>query len=302
MNKESIAESILGSIDWNGTWGYCACPGEGLHQSRSRVKDCRILIVGAATLFCFHSSCQEMRHDVQKTIRKAIFRAMKEGEIPLQKFKRPPAKVDHARALRAKAKFYFDSILRDFQWPCQEIEADSPTKPPLDPMEQFHAHLDLFQGDDVVWIGNTFDSGEPSKVQHFQAVKDWKRFSSVPANFTCPSTFFEGTFKRSNSHVLKQRFLVVESDQLNFDEVGAVFRWLRDHMGLTLVTVIHSGGKSLHGWFVRPEEKLFQQLKIILPEFKCDPAMFKPAQPVRLAGAWREEKQQLQRMLYYVGF
>lgn len=302
MNRHSIAESILGSVEWNGNWGYCDCPGQTLHTTNSGKKDCRILIEGAPHLYCFHSSCESMRLDTQKEIRRAIMEAVRGGEIPRTRLKKPPVKVDHAKALKAKAKFWFESIMSDFAWTCAQIEHDSPAPVPTDAMDQFRAHLDLFRGDDVVWIGSTFDSGAPAKVQHFQTVDYWKSLNSVPANFTCPSTFFEGTYQRSNSHVLKQRFLVVESDELNFDQVGAVFRWLRDQMGLTLVAVIHSGGKSLHGWFVRPEEAIYQQLRIILAEFKCDPAMFKPAQPVRLAGAFREEKQQLQRLLYYVSY
>jgi hypothetical protein len=48
-----------------------------------------------------------------------------------------------------------------------------------------------------------------------------------------------------------RKYIVVESDDesLSFDEKASVLRYLRDRAGAELKMVVHTGGKSLHGWF-----------------------------------------------------
>jgi hypothetical protein len=91
---------------------------------------------------------------------------------------------------------------------------------------------------------------------------------------------------------VERRFVVVESDLLSRDEVGAVFRYLIE-CGLKLVAVVDTAGKSLHGWFEFPEdEEVMNDLRLILPALKCDPKMLTPSQPARLPGAMRDGKRQ----------
>jgi hypothetical protein len=59
---------------------------------------------------------------------------------------------------------------------------------------------------------------------------------------------------------------VVESDVHSKDEMGAIFKWLRDEVGLTLRAIVDTAGKSLHGWFDFPKEAVLDQLEIILPQ------------------------------------
>jgi hypothetical protein len=91
---------------------------------------------------------------------------------------------------------------------------------------------------------------------------------------------------------VERRFVVVESDLLTRDEVGAVFRYLVD-CGLELVAVVDTAGKSLHGWFEYPEDdEVMDELRLLLPALKCDPKMLTASQPARLPGAMRGEKRQ----------
>lgn len=54
----SIAEQLLGAIDWiEPLRGYCACPGRALHSTPTHRRDCVVLLDGAPTVYCFHSSC-----------------------------------------------------------------------------------------------------------------------------------------------------------------------------------------------------------------------------------------------------
>ncbi|MEY4385338.1 MAG: hypothetical protein RLY20_621, partial [Verrucomicrobiota bacterium] len=58
LNPHHIAAGILGQIDWQTeVSGFCRCPGESLHTSKSAPKDCRVNVDGAPTIHCFHASC-----------------------------------------------------------------------------------------------------------------------------------------------------------------------------------------------------------------------------------------------------
>ena len=76
----------------------------------------------------------------------------------------------------------------------------------------------------------------------------------------------------------------------------SVTGWCRNFMSLR--AVVDTGGKSLHAWFDFPPDSALSELRIILPELGCDPAMFKAAQPCRIAGGWRQEKQRWQRFIW----
>jgi hypothetical protein len=58
---------------------------------------------------------------------------------------------------------------------------------------------------------------------------------------------------------------------------------------LNLRAIVNSGNKSLHGWFDQPTKAQLEQLKIILPAWGFDRAMFTPSQPCRLAGVVRPD-------------
>jgi len=123
----------------------------------------------------------------------------------------------------------------------------------------------------VVWIGNTYDSGKAEHGKHFRPAADWLKESSVTYPLICPATFKNNSTARSNENILARRFLVVESDTLPKDQVGAVFKWLRDRVGLDLIAIVDTAGKSLHGWFRYPaHEYQVDELKLILPALGSD--------------------------------
>ena len=116
-------------------------------------------------------------------------------------------------------------------------------------------------------------------------------------NCTCGSPFKPGSYSRCNKNLNGHRFMVVESDTLGHDEVGAVFAYLRRRLRYELHCIIDTAGKSLHGWFDAPRNKIFEnRLKAGLVVFGCDPKVFTYSQPVRVPGAWREGK--LQRLIW----
>ena len=109
---------------------------------------------------------------------------------------------------------------------------------------------------------------------------------------TCPATFKSNSFSRSNENILQRRFLVVESDVLSKDQIGAVFKWLKDNVGLRLRAIVDTAGKSLHGWFDYPKKAVVEELEIILPQLGCDKGLFRASQPCRIPGALRDGRYQ----------
>ena len=163
-------------------------------------------------------------------------------------------------------------------------------------LDEFLAHWRLllakFKVDDVLWMGDKFDSGKPEHACHFKTAVEWLGENTVPAPFICPASFKNNSHARSNDNVLARRFLVVESDVLTKDQVGAVFKWLQADAKQELVAIVDTAGKSLHGWFRYPADDQVDHLKTILPAYGCDPKLFTASQPVRLPGALRGEKHQ----------
>ena len=95
-----------------------------------------------------------------------------------------------------------------------------------------------------------------------------------------------------------RRFLIVEFDDGTFDKHSALL-W---HLGkfAPLVMCVHSGGKSLHGWFFvadEPEptiEKFFRYAVSL----GADPATWTRCQLVRMPDGQRENGNR-QRVIYF---
>jgi hypothetical protein len=193
--------------------------------------------------------------------------------------------------LRAKASLA-EIIARHSVDPAHGWE-NSPHRLTNEPQNDWRLLLELFQSTDTIWIGGTMDScaddaTEYRKTQcrrHFRTVSEWLAMPTAPGQFICPASFKCGIHSRSNANVLARRFLVVESDTLKKSEIAAVFWWCNQFMRLR--AVVDTAGKSLHGWFDPPGAAAEKDLRIILPELGCDPALFKLAQPCRLPGARR---------------
>jgi hypothetical protein len=254
------------------------------------------------TITCFHASCEDAVKAKNSELRRALANPVdlqvggKGRKTPEEKARL--AEFQRKESIRRRALASREQVLRDYRWPVAEICRQSPTPIPDQSREHWRLHLGLFRPEDVVWIGDIFDSGKPQHAANFRRRDEWIGFSSSPGSFTCPAVFKAGSVARSNDDVAARRFLVVESDILKKDEVGAIFRWMKEQAGLKLRAIVDTGGKSLHGWFDLPGESELQDLRLILPEWDCDPKLFTPSQPVRLAGVYRGEKSAWQRLLF----
>ncbi|MDB6112653.1 MAG: hypothetical protein JWR69_4403 [Pedosphaera sp.] len=294
---KELAETLFGAVEWIDTErGYCSCPGRSLHTRPTKSVDCTVFVSGVPTVHCFHTSCRDQIESANRRFRSALAsgtvcsatlhsRTARSGLETARQLERASFERLKKRAEDSQAQ-----ILAKYDTEPANLFEQSPLRLLSEPEGDWRLMLSLFRLEDIVWIGDVADSG-PGHAHNFRLVTDWMKEKEAPGSFTCPSTFKPGAFSRSKDNVASRRFLVIESDYLSKPEICAVFGWVSQF--LRLRAVVDTAGKSLHGWFEFPLSSAVEaELKIILPALGCDPAMFKPSQPCRLAGAKRGDKVQ----------
>ncbi len=334
LDPRYVASQILGAIDWQTeVSGFCRCPGAAFHTSGNGKKDCRVNVDGAPTIFCFHASCAAAVAEANRRLRRELGdssweiglpggRVLRSGDV-LRKDgsieRRADLAVGHCverpwrtatawsverrermviETLRVNGERFREELFEFFRWPMAQILEDSPLLvAEREAEDQFRTWLKLWPACSTVWIGDVYSSGKPEHRAHFRPVAEWYQIGPVMGNYTCGSSFKPGSFRRSNESLNGQRFMVIESDTLGHDEIGAVFSYLRRRLHYGLHCIIDTAGKSLHGWFDAPRNKIWEnRLKAGLEVFGCDPKVFTYSQPVRVPGAWRDGK--LQRLIW----
>lgn len=323
-DPRQMAVGIVGAVDWQSeVSGFCRCPGEALHTHPTGTKDCRVSIDGAPTIFCFHASCAPLVAEANRRLRKELGVRSWEIVLPnggvlrsgdlLQRdgtvrtkteiwggAAAPPYRDENLvlETVRVNAERFAAELFDRFRWPVSQVITDSPLHVcDRDAQDQFRTWLKLWPAHCHVWIGDVFSSGKPEHRTHFRPLAEWYQIGPVMGNFTCGASFKPGSYQRSNENLNGHRFLVVESDMLSKDEVGAVFAYLHRRLRYRLHCIIDTGGKSLHAWFDAPRNRVLEnRLKAGLVAFGCDPKVFTYSQPVRVPGAWREGK--LQRLIW----
>ncbi len=325
LDPRQIASQEFGAIEWvTEVSGFCKCPGEALHTTRTGKKDCRVSVDGAPTASCFHASCAAAVAEANRRLRRALGggdwamtlpggRVLRSGDVLQASGAVLPREVVSAQAraegrqageqlvletLRVAAERFRPELFDFFRWPMAEILDGSPLLvADRDPEDQFRTWLKLWPAYCTVWIGDVYSSGKAEHRTHFRSVAEWYQIGPVMGNYTCGSSFRPGCYSRSNENLNGHRFMVIESDTLARDEVGAIFAYLRRRLHYDLHCIIDTAGKSLHAWFDAPRSKVFEnRLKAGLEVFGCDPKVFTYSQPVRVPGAWRDGK--LQRLIW----
>jgi len=298
-----IAESVLGPISWEtDTSGICSCPGEELHSASTKKRDCQFYLDTVPTIFCHHASCAAAVDQANHRVRSAIGKArtasgcigyrptIQEQLLRGNRLRKKREKEQLARRSRESLAL----IIEQHSGSTADLWEASPIRLLDAPEDEWHLLLNLFNSDDIVWIGNTYDSANDDQderkkavaAMHFKTAGEWLDSPVPPAGpFICPCTFKEGSHSRCNANVQRQPFLVVESDELSHEHFIGVIILLKQ--SLRLRAVVDTAGKSLHAWFDYPTDSQMKELRTILPELKCDPAMFRPSQAVRLPGVRR---------------
>ncbi|MDB6035216.1 MAG: hypothetical protein JWM16_5554 [Verrucomicrobiales bacterium] len=249
---------------------------------------------------------KQLRHKVRDAAKRARGQRgflLGPGEKAQKPRRRSRAEIDaeraemHCRRLEARAASSLAYILKENRCTPDDFMRESPFRLWGHTEPETGLLLQLHRPEDVIWIGNQFSSGKPEHAIHFRTVEQW--LTQPPPEhweLTCPATFKPGSFSRCDENVLEKRFLVMESDDLNRDQICSVFQWCRKFMRLR--AIVNTAGKSLHGWFDKPSPETVEELRSILPGLQCDKSLLALSQPCRIPGAWRADKKARQRLVY----
>lgn len=172
-------------------------------------------------------------------------------------------------------------------WACSPVQL---------PDNSTEAYIDaLFPGNPLLCVGKT------SSIFATRTREEW-RGKLTGQQFVVPSPMSRvtGTTQdgKPSQHCLDntgpRRFAVIECDKGSPDEQAAILWHLRFQRGFPLVLVVHSGGKSLHGWFNvlgLPEARVeaFYRYCVTLG---ADRATYTRSQFVRLPDGLREDGKQ----------
>lgn len=276
------------------------CPGQALHTTPTVASDCKVFVNDVngnlvPCLHCFHRSCRDMILECNHR----LCRAALAGKSRVYHNAQPKTVTgihNSGHIVRPNSPTVKE-ILAKYPWSYQDIINDERGKVEEPPEFHYFHILSMLDANDRMWIGrDVYDTGSINHHWRFLPVAEWWKRDKCPGAYTCPSTFRPDVFSRSDENVLRRKFLVVESDELDRDQVGAVFRWMESH-GHRLRAIVDTAGKSLHGWFDFPDESCIPTLKEHLIALKCDPNMFRPSQPCRLPGALRDGK--YQKLIYF---
>ena len=177
-----IAEQTLGNIDWmSPTQGYCDCPGRNRHGNKSGRRDCVVYLDSIPTIHCVHASCGSIVDTANKKLRDAILNgeSVEPRRLTAEDKARQKLREGNER-LRIRAAKSLPMILQDFAWPYSKIISDSPVAVQGNEADHWKFLLGKFDPADVIWIGNTFDSGSPEHAAHFKAAAEWLKMKSAP--------------------------------------------------------------------------------------------------------------------------
>jgi hypothetical protein len=299
IRRLPIAESIVGPIKD----GYCQCLGQASHTRPTGPRDCRVILDGAPTVYCVHSSCREAVAAANRELRRAIGLAER-GNAPSPAPWRPSPEDQRRQqerlareALVQRAADSLPVILRYYALDPAELWESSPIRLTSDPAYDWRLLLSaLYEPDAVVWSGPATASGERYR-DHWQTAGAWLNRSEPPPDpLISPAVWRPGCFQRTAANVLASPFIVVESDSLGLDAQCAVANWLKQ--SLRLRAAIFSGRRSVHFWFDRPAPAVLNELQTMAPAMQLDPSTLRPAALSRLPGCVRPETGQTQALLF----
>ena len=281
--------------------GFVACPGEHRHTHETRPGHCLVYPNdGRPRLYCTHQSCNAEIDAANKQLFALHSKPMASESYAerRERVKREAAEKQAQATVALRLKHALPDIVREHSWPHAEIAAHTPTDLPSEDHWKLLL-VALFRDEDVIWCGRDEKDSGPGHEDRFRPVAEWMSERTCPGPLVCPHPFRPGSCSRSNDNVVEPRYLIVESDHLSKDEIGAIFRWIEAKIGLRLKAVVDTGSRSLHGWFEYPPPALLDDLKLILPLLGCDGKMFTLSQPCRLPSHANPKTGNMQRLLYY---
>lgn len=275
-NIRELVEAAVNVTQWHDDYAECACPAG--HENA------RLYINGAVPhLHCLHEKCLADVAEVNARLRESARDNLTTSEWS-SIFK--PNKAEKARRKRlalilAQARNrLLPSLLKKgklvtaddwldrspYKLDDRDVRDDwslflralgkqrDPTKP-----------LDYLNHDDLLWIGELWESGKPEYRRNFQSVGDWLKSPLCPGSQICVAPFDDSrsdrgqqlsdTWQRSKRWANIRSYYVAESDVLTVEQFGIVVDYLQRFS--TLRAIVDTGGKSIHCWFDVPPPPRF---------------------------------------------
>ena len=303
---QTIAESVVGAVSWNGAEGFCQCPGEGQHTTRTTATDCKVVCEAVEKpggllkpgVYCFHDSCSSATEAVSFLLRSALGKRSPGQPWQYSPPARPPApkrkppEFDAAKLKRIAAKL--DGV--DAGW----LAERSPVCPwNRTPASYLHA---LYAPGEKVLIFDVFDSqgqgvwthdGLPYDARELDCFRTRKRegvwflINPVDGEPHLNDNGHEST--RSAANVTSWRYLLIESDLAEPCDWLAVLV----QVPLPISAIYSSGGRSVHALVrVDAESKahwdaVAASLKPALTILGADPKAMSAVRLSRLPGCER---------------
>ena len=310
---QRIAESIVGTVHWQGAEGHCTCPGIAQHTKRNAPTDCKVVCEHTGTVapgvYCFHGSCHAETEAASYQLRSALGKRSPSA-APIVRtslaMPRRPATFDPAKLARIAAKL--DGI--DPQW----FAARSPKRPdnrtPASFLHELYAPgekvivFDDFESQgQAVWECtpppfdarslDAFRTGKPQGV--------WYLCNPVTGEYLPNDT--GNPSRRSWQNVTSWRYMVLESDTANPDHWLAALAQLP----IPISAIYMSGGKSIHALVRLGAESKEQwddtadRLRPMLITLGADRKAISAVRLTRLPQCERVEKGRMQTLIYLNG-
>ena len=319
--RRAIAESLLGvKLDDD---GFAPCPGQNLHNHRSGRRDFQVMLEGAPTGRCFHTSCGAVVGEFNAKLRSLIGKAESAGgssSAPILGNVSPAPQAPR----KAKRVPYDPAKLESFAAKCpfpitpEWLAARSPV--PI-PQDQDSGTAELFlsslykHGERVLVFTREFSQGDflwtpgsgsyrladqpgvkavPSPLPAGGPMGCWFLAQPVSGKWAVNSNNRDeaGNARMGRRHgacVQSFRFMVIESDEAPEN------LWLRAlvQLPLPIVAAYTSGGRSVHALArvdARSKEEwdsLRDDLLPILAPLGADPAALTAVRLTRLPGVLR---------------
>lgn len=147
----------------------------------------------------------------------------------------------------------------------------------------------LFPGNPLLCVGqSSYDFGTCPRQQWRGRLANKQLIVPSPMSATTGTTQDGRLSEHSLANTGPRRFLIIEQDIENADEQAAVLIHLAERWPLALA--VHSGGKSLHGWFYchgQSEDRLHRFMRYAVA-LGADPATWTRSQFVRMPDGTRE--------------
>lgn len=318
---QAIAESIVGAVQWNGAEALCECPGKAHHTTGNAATDCKVVCERIGSLapgvYCFHSSCCDATDAASFALRSALGKRSPSSPPHVRAgFIMPtrptPATFDPVKLERIARKL--DGI--DADWLAARSAKRVDNRTPASFLHELYRpgeHVVVFdrfksQGQ-ALWTHREppFDARELDSFCTGKPQGVWFLSNPVTGEFVPDGTLNnDGTphlTRRSYRTVTSWANMVLESDK------AIPEHWLAAlaQMPLPIAAIYTSGGASIHALIRMNAESKAQwdsiaaELRPMLLTLGADHKALKAVQLTRLPCCRREEKDDMQTLLYLDG-